>query len=211
MTRRLPPIKTSTKILIICEGSEEFDYLCRLRSLNVWSHDFGVEVKNAHSIDKIADLYEYYYSLDSYKLIVVFCDTEKAPYNQFLAMQTKIQNFHDKKKITDHLVFFANPCTMQIVLSHFDKVTLKSNDKSENADLIRKLTGVKDYRAMEKQRKAIMDKLSPENYKAMEDRITQLSSDYRSIPGSNAIVLFSALDAGNMEWVKSIIKKIESQ
>ena len=211
MTRRLPPIKTSTKILIICEGAEEYDYLCRLRALNVWSHDFGVEVKNAHSIDKIADLYEYYYSLDSYKLIVVFCDTEKAPYNQFLAMQTKIQNFHDKKKITDHLVFFANPCTMQIILSHFDKVTLKSNDKSENADLIRKLTGVKDYRAMEKQRKAIMDKLSPENYKAMEDRITELSPDYRSIPGSNAITLFSALDAGNMEWVKSIIKKIESQ
>lgn len=37
MVPLLPPLKDNKKIYIICEGSEEYDYLNRLKILNVWS------------------------------------------------------------------------------------------------------------------------------------------------------------------------------
>ena len=208
MTRRLPPARPDIRILIICEGYEEYDYMARLHKINVWSHDFGVEIKNAKSIDNIAPMYQYNYSIGSYKLVVIFCDTEKAPYDKFLAMKKRIQDFHNKKSAED-VIFFANPCTMQIILSHFAKVHLMTNEKTKNAPLIDELTGVSEYRATEKQRLSIMNKITAENYSLMKMNIQQLSSNYENIPSSNAIQLFSALDKGNKEFIKMINKKIE--
>ena len=181
MERMLPPIKENTRILIICEGYEEYDYLVRLKSCKVWSNEFGVDIKNAKSIDNVAAIYEYYYSNGNYKLVVVFCDTEKYPYEQFLLLKQKINDFHDNKS-ADSITFFANPCTMQIILSHFDKVSLKLNEKSYNAELIKKFTGVSDYRAMENQRSAIMKKINAENYQTMKNNIVALDKPYLNMP-----------------------------
>lgn len=204
----LPPIKENTRILIICEGYEEYDYLVRLKSCKVWSNEFGVDIKNAKSIDNVAAIYEYYYSNGNYKLVVVFCDTEKYPYEQFLLLKQKINDFHDNKS-ADSITFFANPCTMQIILSHFDKVSLKLNEKSYNAELIKKFTGVSDYRAMENQRSAIMKKINAENYQTMKNNIVALDKPYLNMPSTNAIRLFNALENGNENWVNSINIEID--
>lgn len=208
MERMLPPIKENTRILIICEGYEEYDYLVRLKSCKVWSNEFGVDIKNAKSIDNVAATYEYYYSNGNYKLVVVFCDTEKYPYEQFLLLKQKINDFHDNKS-ADSITFFANPCTMQIILSHFDKVSLKLNEKSYNAELIKKFTGVSDYRAMENQRSAIMKKINAENYQTMKNNIVALDKPYLNVPSTNAIRLFNALENGNENWVNSINIEID--
>ena len=84
-----------------------------------------------------------------------------------------------------------------------------TNEKTKNAPLIDELTGVSEYRATEKQRLSIMNKITAENYSLMKMNIQQLSSNYENIPSSNAIQLFSALDKGNKEFIKMINKKIE--
>ena len=64
---------------------------------------------------------------------------------------------------------------MQIILSHFKRVRLKSNQKSINGSLIEKLTSVKNYRATERQRTAIVKKITAENYVLLKDNIKELS------------------------------------
>ncbi len=208
MPRKLPVIKHENRVLIICEGFEEYDYLQKLKTCNVWSKDISVDLKNAKTIDNIAALYSYAYSSSNYKLIVLFCDTEKYPYEQFLALKNKINQFHGKKA-ADHVVFFANPCTLQIVLSHFQEVHLTTNNKSENASIVKSLTGVEDYRATEKQRSSIMKKITAENYIVMEQNLSKLSDNYLIIPSSNALRLFQFLDNGDLSWIKEINKAIE--
>ena len=58
-----------------------------------------------------------------------------------------INTFLGKRKAAEKLIIFANPCTMQIILSHFGDVSLSSQSKRVNAPIIERLTGVKDYDA----------------------------------------------------------------
>lgn len=205
---RLPPVKNENRILIVCEGDEEYDYLQQLKSCNVWRGGISVDLKKAGAIDNISAVYSYYYSNGRYKLVVAFCDTEKYPYSQFLALKRKINELHGKRNAADKVVYFANPCTMQIILSHFAKVKLTSNDKSVNSALIKSLTGVGDYRATEQQRQSIVRKITAENYSLMEQNISSLSNTYTDIPSSNILQLFYALDNGDKTWIKEINKKI---
>lgn len=210
MKRKLPPIKSENRILIICEGYEEFDYIQRLKKCDVWDKSISVEITNAKSIDNISALYSYKYRLGNYNLIVVFCDTEKYPYKQFLALKKKINDFHGNRA-ADHIVFFANPCTLQIILSHFEKVRLTTSAKADNAPIIKKLTGIEDYRATESQRSALMKRITAENYTIMKKNISELNDTYTSIPGSNVLKLLCFLDNGDKTWIREINKKIEEK
>ncbi len=207
MQKKLPPFKNEDRVLIICEGYEEYDYLQKLKTCAVWNKDISVELKNAKSIDNIYSIYSYHYSSGNYKLIVVFCDTEKHPYKQCLALKKKINKFHGKKA-SEHVVFFSNPCTLQIVLSHFKEVQLTTNSKSENASIVKELTGVENYNATDQQRAAIMKKITAKNYTVMEQNISKLSDDYSVVPSSNASRLFRILDNGDKTRIKEINKKI---
>lgn len=204
---RLPPVRIGKRVAIICEGFEETDYMNKLNSCGVWNPNIIVDIKNAKSIDSISSMYQYYYQ-NEYELVVVFCDTEKEPYDQFLKLKKSIDDSIGNHA-SDFVVYFANPCTMQIILSHFDLVRLKNNEKSKNAKLIEKLTGVSDYNAKESQRKAIMRKITSENYFDMKSRISKLNKDYNVVPSSNCIILFEGLDGTNAEWVEKTARKIE--
>ena len=210
MRRRLPPIKSENRILIVCEGYEEYDYLQKLKTCEVWDKSISVDIKNAESIDKISAVYSYNYRSGNYKLVVVFCDTEENPYKQFRALKNKINELHGKR-VAEHVVFFANPCTLQIVLSHFEKVRLTSNSKSDNATIIKRLTGVEEYRATGLQRSAIMKKITAKNYAVMEQNLSELNHSYTNIPSSNALKLFNSLDNGDKAWIKETNKKIEKE
>ena len=76
MARRIPLTRTSAKILIICEGYEEYDYLTKLKSLGVWDDKFSIDIENAKSIDNIFARYQYRYANNNYKHILIYCDTE---------------------------------------------------------------------------------------------------------------------------------------
>ncbi len=208
MANKLPSAKNKDSLLIVCEGAEEFDYLNRLKTCGVWSNNFSVKPIDAGSIDKIYATYSYYYKTNSYRLIVIFCDTEKHPYDKFVAMKQKIDGFHGKC-VADQIVFFVNPCTLQVVLLHFGAIKLTSNSKCDNAEKVERLTGVKNYDATEQQRRSIVNKINMQNYTKMKQRLAQLKDTYTYVPSSNVLHLFKALEMGNPKWLSEMNQKIE--
>ena len=200
----------SKRICIVCEGYEEYDYISRLKECNIWSDEYTVLPHNAKSIDNVFAVYQNKYQSDDYDLVLAFCDTEMAPYQKYTTMCSKIDRFHDKK-IAEDIVFFVNPCTLQVVLSHFEKVRLKSNQKSDNANLVKKLTGVNGYIAKSKQREAILAKINIENYAVMKSNISSLSHDYRNVPSTNFDNLLSSLESNNTKWVDVLKNKIDAE
>lgn len=198
----------SKRICIVCEGYEEYDYINRLKQCTVWSGEYSVRPQNAKSLDKVFAVYQNEYQSDNYDLVVVYCDTEKNPYSKFNTMCEKINKFHDKQVAQD-IVYFVNPCTLQVILSHFSKVNLKSNQKSDNANLVERLTGVKEYIAKRQQREAIMTKVNKENYLTMKTNISNLPMDYIKCPSTNFNELLARLESTDTSWVDELKEKID--
>jgi len=210
MSRKLPPIKLSSKILIICEGSEEYDYLNRLINCSIWCNIYSIKLKNAKSLDKIYPLYQYHYNNSNYDLILIFCDTEMSPYSQFLNLKSKINEFHNNKS-SEKVVLFVNPCTMQLILSHFADVCLTSNQKNINSKIIKQLTGIDDYKATEKQRESLMNKINSNNYKTMIQNASKIKLEFTNIPSTNIVPIFKNLETDKTTWINDINKKIETE
>lgn len=194
-------IKAQHRLCVICEGSEEFQYLKRLKELGVWSDIYSIKLINVGSIDNIAPRYQYEFSQAGYDLIFVFCDAETAPYEQFKRMKEKIDNLYQKGKASDKLVIFANPCTMQIVLSHFEKVRLRTNSKSANGRLIERLTGIVEYRAKTGQLDAISKLLTKENYDEMKENLSDTATELEIVPSTNFLQFVERLESNDAKWV----------
>ena len=125
-----PPISYRHRVCVICEGLEDTEYFNRLLQLNVWRTDiYDFYPINAKSASNIFARYQDAYNNDAYEVILVFCDTDKAPYREYSLIKNKINGFHAKSGVTDKVVIFANPCTMQIVLSHFGDADLRNQGK----------------------------------------------------------------------------------
>mgnify|MGYP004648446729 FL=1 len=195
--RKTPSISRLSRVLIICEGYEEYDYLTAVYNLDVWSDKLEIIIKNARSLDNIAGQYQYEFANGNYDFLMTFCDTEVPPYKQFNLLLTKISSITGKNKVFKH-VCFSNPCTMQIILSHFKKVKLESNQKDANSPLIQKLTGVYAYRAHALQRAKIAALITKENYFSMKQNITSLETNYTVKPSTNAIFFFNKLESGKV-------------
>ena len=143
-----PPIGYRHRVCVICEGLEYTEYFNRLLQLNVWRTDiYDFYPINAKSASNIFARYQDAYNNDAYEVILVFFDTDKAPYREYSLIKNKINGFHAKSGVTDKVVIFANPCTMQIVLSHFGDADLRNQGKKTNGRIIEELTGVANYDA----------------------------------------------------------------
>ena len=195
------------RITIVCEGYEEFDYLMRLLHLGLWDEAYTVRIKNAKSLTNIPPVYQNEFQNDNADLVVVFCDTELTPYEQFISVCDKIDRFHDRR-VSKHIVYFSNPCTMQVQLSHFSPVELTTNSKHMNAPLIRSLTGVDNYRARDEQRRLINRQITRENYFVMKGNLERLSRNFRVRPSTNFITLLNYLENPDASWVRRIAKKL---
>ena len=123
-------------ICIICEGYEEVEYINKLILLNVFSTRYKIKTINAKSMGNIMNQYTDKMLSEAYYKVLIFCDTDKSPYIKYNEIKQKVNEFHDLD-VADSIVIFGNPCTMQIVLSHFTEIKLTSNSKSINAEYIR--------------------------------------------------------------------------
>lgn len=66
MVNRLPKFTDKHKICIICEGDEEYDYLDKLKSLNVWNEQYEVVLDNADGNGNIPARYQDRYQNGSF-------------------------------------------------------------------------------------------------------------------------------------------------
>ena len=204
----LPQISKKQKICIICEGLEDHSYINRLEELRVWKDVYDFVPINVKSASNIFPRYQNEYNNNSYSAILVFCDTDKAPYREYAQVKRKINEFHNKTSASSKVVIFANPCTMQIILSHFGDVMLTTQSKRTNAPLICDLTGVADYDAHEDQVKAICRKITQTNYEAMKVRIAGINRGDQTTSSTNFMDFIAKFESNDLKWIKALNKAL---
>ena len=204
----LPQISKKQKICIICEGLEDYSYINRLEELRVWKDVYDFVPINVKSASNIFPRYQNEYNNNSYSAILVFCDTDKAPYREYAQIKKKINEFHNKPSASGKVIIFANPCTMQIILSHFGDVMLTTQSKRTNAPLIYDLTGVADYDAHEDQVKAICRKITRTNYEAMKHRIANINRGDQTTSSTNFMDFIEKFESDDLKWIKALNKAL---
>ena len=209
MNNRLPDINTKIRISVICEGPEEYDYLDTLSGLQVWNDKYKFDLVNAGGNGNIPARYQDKYQNDTSDLVLVFCDTEKKPYEQYEDIKRKINEFHGTSDAADLVIIFGNPCTMQIVIEHWKEIRLKSPAKSVNAPIIEECTGVENYKGREDQRQAVMNKITPDNYADMKERVSRLSDVDTEKNSSNFAKFLIYFESEDDEWIERINEKLE--
>lgn len=209
MQNKLPKLLDKHKICVICEGNEEYEYLERLKTLKVWDAQYEIIPENAGGNGNIPARYQDSYQNGSYELVLVFCDTEKKPYEQYEDIKRKINEFHGIETAADEVIMFGNPCTMQIISKHWTETLIKSPAKPINAALIEEYTDVKNYKGRADQIAAVMEHVTAENYGDMRERVSSLETQDTVIGSSNFgrfMELFGSDDAG---WIDEINNELE--
>ena len=209
MTNKLPKFLDKHKICIICEGNEEYEYLNRLKELKVWNEQYDISLVNADGNGNIPARYQDRYQNGADELVLVFCDTEKKPHEQYVDIKRKINEFHGVDNAADEVVIFANPCTMQIIIKHWTDENIKSPAKKVNAPLIEKYTGMENYKGRADQIKKVMECVTVENYADMWRRVSELDSDDSVIGSSNCGKFIQNLENNDYVWIDDINRAIE--
>lgn len=210
MGNRCPAFSDKRKICIICEGNEEYAYLEKLRSLNVWNEQYEISLDNACGNGNIPARYQDRYQNGAYELVLVFCDTEKKPYEQYEDIKRKINEFHGIDKAADKVIIFGNPCTMQIIMKHWTQEDLKSPAKSVNAPLIKKCIGVENYKGRADQIKEIMECITVQNYADMCGRVKRLEKKDTVVGSSNFGMFMELFENGDGGFIDEINNSLES-
>ncbi len=209
MGNRLPKIFTGSRICIICEGDEEYEYLEKLISLDVWSKEYCFQLENAEGNGNIPARYQDKYQNGAYDLVLVFCDTDRKPYEQYVDIKRKINEFHGVENAADKIMIYGNPCTMQIIIEHWGDVRLCSNNKKKNAPVIFDLTGIEGYKGRKEQRRKLFSRITKENYQKMRERIKKLPFDDTVESSTNFGRFLEWFSLGDCCWIQMINQKLD--
>lgn len=209
MKNKLPSVNNQTKICIICEGNEEYEYLERLKSLGVWDEKYDISLENAGGNGNVPARYQDKYQNGSYDLVLMFCDTDRKPYEQYVDIKRKIDDFHGVEGAADTVLMYGNPCTMQIVVQHWKEICLKSPAKKVNAPIIEECTGVANYKAKKEQLDSLYTKVTRDNYADMLERVKRLPDDDSMVGSSNFARFMEGLGSGDVAWIDGINEVLE--
>ena len=204
MGNRLPKIFAGSRICIICEGDEEYEYLEKLISLDVWSKEYCFQLENAGGNGNIPARYQDKYQNGAYDLVLVFCDTDRKPYEQYVDIKRRIDEFHGVENAADKIMIFGNPCTMQIIIEHWGDVRLCSNNKKKNAPVIYDLTGIEGYKGRKEQRRKLFSQITTENYQEMRERIKQIPWDDTVEGSTNFGRFLDYFSSDDRRWMQMI-------
>lgn len=200
------------KICLICEGFEEYDYISKLISLGVWSSVYDFTLVNAESCGNISARYQDRYQSDNYDIVFAFCDTDRRPEEEFELIRTKINMIFGNEIAADKVIIFVNPCTMQVILSHFGDISLRTQNKKKNNPEIVRLTGLvsnKYYDGCKEHRDFINSKITVDNYIEMKNRIATISSTYTDTPSTNFDYYLKLFENSNTDWIETLNNEID--
>lgn len=193
----------SRRICIVCEGYEEIEYMQTLVNKAVFSSKYDFVLINSKSMNNILDIYRARYQSNSYDLVLVFCDTDKLPSEKYREIKHGINRFHNAS-VADKLVIFGNPCTMQIILSHFADIKITSQSKSINGKYIKQFAGIENYKATDEQRKELFGKIKKDNYQTMKENVAKLSICDEELSSTNILEFLEKFENDNDEWIDKI-------
>ncbi len=212
MDIKLPScISDKHQICIICEGREEYDYFNRLIEIGVWNELYKFDLVNADGNGSIPARYQDKYQNSSFDLVLIFCDTEKKPYEQYEDIKKKINDFHGITNASNEIIIFANPCTMQLMLSHIKDVQLTTPAKKQNSQLIQECFGIENYKAREDQRATISSLITKDNFEEMCNRIKALSDDDTVLCSTNFLKFVKYFQSPDASWISAINTKLEQE
>ena len=200
MSNRLPHIPNKHKICVICEGNEEFEYIKRLKELKVWNEQYEISLVNAEGNGNIPARYQDRYQNGVYEAVLIFCDTDKKPYEQYDDIKRRINEFHGIENAANEIIIFGNHCKM-----------LKSQAKQVNAPLIEKYTRVKGYKGKGNQIKDVMEQITSENYRIMHERVKLLEQNDSIIGSSNFSKIIEWFESEDCDWISKINEILESE
>ncbi len=209
MPSKLPRLFDKHKICIICEGNEEYEYLNQLKKLKVWDDQYEITLINACGNGNIPARYQDRFQNGIDELVLIFCDTERKPHEQYKDIKRKVNEFHGTNQASDAIIIFGNLCTMQIIVKHWTDDSLISSAKSKNTPLIQKYTDVKNYKGRADQIKEVMKHITKENYMDMKRRVNALDFDDSSIGSSNFTRLIEWFESEDIEWIEKLNAQIE--
>lgn len=211
MNNNLPFLNGDTKkVCIVCEGNEEYGYFNRLKELEVWSEHYSFELKNAEGNGNLPARYADEYHSDSYDVVLVFCDTDKNPCEQYEDIKKKINLFHGVEESADAVVIFGNPCTMQIIIEHWEDIRLTTQSKKKNAPLIEQYTGIQGYDAHKDQIDVLVSFINEENYREMCSHLEGFPTNDKIVGSTNLLKFLKYFESENDSWIDSINSVIES-
>jgi len=195
-------------ILILAEGYEEKPYLDKILSFPNINHElycFG-PVVNVKGNGNIVGRYQYEIQRDFYDVILIFCDADKGS-EQFMDIvhsigKTFFLSPEDGKKV----FIFANPVTLQLVLSHFGDTKLIKVSKAENASEVERLTGIANYHAEQDQIDQIIGKITYSSLEGLKTRLRNLSEDIGTIPSTNFLRFLEWFEGNDDSWIEEIRK-----
>ncbi len=206
-----PKISYFKKICIICEGYEEYEYLSKLESLKVWDETYSFTLCNAEGNGNVFARYQEKYQSDSFDLVLIFCDTDRKPYEQYEDIKSKVNEFHGNETSAFSVIIYANPCTMQIIIQHFLDISLKSHKKKKNSPFIQEATGIENYDAHLEQRQELFSKITLDNYKIMVERVSKMDDDDTKIGSSNFIKFITYFSNSDEQWIADINDILETE
>ncbi len=209
MTNKLPVFSDKHKICVICEGNEEYEYLDRLKKLKVWNPVYEVILVNACGNGNIPARYQDRYQNSAEELVLIFCDTEKKPHEQYKDIKRKINVFHGIDSAADEVIMFGNPCTMQIIIKHWTDNNLKSPAKPVNAPLLKEYTGIENYKGRIDQIKEVMKSVTSDNYRDMRKRVDNLDLNDSITGSSNFGKFMKYFEDSDIGWIEEINRKLE--
>jgi len=200
-----PEINRRPRICLVCEGYEEEAYINALIGKGLWCN-YRFKVVNAKGAGNVTARFQNEIIADTCDAVLMFCDTDKKPFDEYLAIKSRLRAILGQKSKIENLIIYANPCSMQIILLHFGEkpVLLKTQSKHVNADIIEKLTGVSGYKAgREGQIDTICGKITRDNYALMKKRATAINRP-DTVPGSSNFSTFiKYFEEQNDNWLKN--------
>lgn len=174
----------------------------------MWNEQYDISLVNAGGNGNIPARYQDRYQNGADELVLVFCDTERKPHEQYEDIKRKINAFHGVDNAADEVIMFGNPCTMQIIFKHWTDENLKSPAKAVNAPLIREYTGVENYKGRVDQIQQVMNHVTKENYVDMRRRVRDLESNDLVAGSSNFGRFIQWFESHDSRWIEEINSKI---
>ena len=205
----LPPFLQGNnlhKVCLILEGYEEEYYFNRILSFPCFIGTYEIKLINAKTASRIPAIYQQEYSKNKYEIVLVVCDKDRKP-EQYEYVMEQIDSILGPEKARE-VVTFVSPCTLQVILSHFDDVSLTTQAKKEARPLVKALTGVDGYDAHQDQLKAICSQIFWRTYPLMKERIGKLSTNPDTMPSTNMLTLLERLESQDASWISEINAKI---
>lgn len=229
--RELPSIigPSQRRLHVICEGKEDKMYFDTLINLGVWNKDIIIDTEDAMGNTNIKRRYEsqvssreteeYFQTYidarrsEDYDAVIIFCDTGAADNSRsrgvFRGILDKTNTHNGTTDETNDVVYYANPVTMQIILSHFKKVSITSENKYDYEKLVYECCGVEDFASLHSEAKLneIMKQINRDNYNNnLKENLKDAPKDYRILNSTNILDLFFKLESSDVTWIDKIGK-----